>query len=224
MIVASLGAVVVIVAYCVRVRYPRSALTCLGCSRACLLLTPVAPRDYSPPPVHHRTHRACHSFHTLQARSSLRRLSASSLRNRRTQPPLQPITRYQSRETQDQRQSLGGVIFKRILSTMAHTTRTKDCDDTLDPSARKWPHLATDVQKPKECVARCRSRFIAEVASVPDDDEGALCAALSRRAGVDRDMGWLYCCDSVLCGVWFDGVEGSTGQDREFPDVSLCLS
>lgn len=109
---------------------------------------------------------------------------------------------------------------------MAHTTRTKDCDDTLDPSTRKWPHLATDVQQPEECLARCRSRFIAEVASVPDDDEGALCAALSRRAEVDRDMGlgWLYCCDSVLCGVWFDGEQGSIGQDRGFPGVFSCES
>lgn len=108
---------------------------------------------------------------------------------------------------------------------MANTTRAKDCDDTLDPSARIWPHLATDVPKPDECVAGCRERFIAEVASAPDDDDDALCAALSKRAEVDKTMGlgWLYCCDSALCGVWFDGVAGSTGQDRGFPDVFLSL-
>lgn len=104
---------------------------------------------------------------------------------------------------------------------MAHRPREKDCDDTLDPAARKWPYLATDVREPRECVAQCRSRFITEVASAPDNDPGALCAALSRRAEADRDvdLGWLYCCDSALCGVWFDGVEGTKGQDREFSNV-----
>lgn len=104
--------------------------------------------------------------------------------------------------------------------------RAPVCDDSIDPKAREWPHLAVDVQDPKACLEQCRQRFVSEAVSTPIGNAPALCEALNRTIDADDDLGfgWLYCCSSVLCGVSFDMERRSAGQDRRFEvlnDVAL---
>lgn len=96
--------------------------------------------------------------------------------------------------------------------------RAQDCDAAIDPATREWPYLATDVPNPAACLSQCRESFMAEVVAAPADDKAALCEAMNgtAQAGGDVGFGWLYCCSSVLCGVSFDKVTRSAGQDRGF--------
>ncbi|SPN98556.1 uncharacterized protein DNG_01602 [Cephalotrichum gorgonifer] len=100
---------------------------------------------------------------------------------------------------------------------MAVRHRNEVCDSSIDPSSRKWGQLATDVKDSAACVAQCKERFMGQVAAVAqnDDTAGALCEALNSTAGFGADLGfgWLYCCDSVLCGVWFDRERRATAHD-----------
>lgn len=100
--------------------------------------------------------------------------------------------------------------------------RAANCDDSIDPEAREWPHLAVDVQDPKACLAQCQQRFVSEVVPAPDDDTTAMCEVLNRTAEAQEHMGfgWLYCCSSVLCGVSFDRETKSPGQDRGFEELN----
>lgn len=100
--------------------------------------------------------------------------------------------------------------------------RAPDCDDSIDPEAKAWPHLAVDIRDPKACLAQCRQRFVSQVVPTPDDDTPALCEALNRTADADGDpgFGWLYCCSSVLCGVSFGRETRGTGQDRRFDGLN----
>lgn len=93
-----------------------------------------------------------------------------------------------------------------------YTPRSEECDESIDPAAKKWGHLATDVKDSEGCVAQCRDRFLEG-----DSTTRALCEALNGtagRVGGDLGFGWLYCCDSVLCGVWFDTEATEIEQDR----------
>lgn len=122
------------------------------------------------------------------------------------------------RQESDSRNSWRRLFQYLTTPDMKMRRRVTDCDDSIDPKAREWPHLAVDVQDPKACLAQCRQRFVSEVVLTPDDDTPALCEALNRSAEVDEELefGWLYCCSSVLCGVSFDRETRSAGQDRRF--------
>ena len=112
--------------------------------------------------------------------------------------------------------SLGGrdtmILDKEMRSGVGN------CDDSIDPATKEWLHLATDVHDSEECLAQCKDRFIAEAVEGQASNMDALCEALSRtgEAGKNTAFDWLYCCDSVLCGVAFDRKTRRAGQDRGF--------
>lgn len=102
--------------------------------------------------------------------------------------------------------------------------RAQNCDVSIDPATKEWPYLAINVHDPETCLVQCRERFIAEKVETSADDNAALCEALNStaQASADTGFGWLYCCSSVLCGVSFDRVTRSAGQDRGFDVPCHC--
>lgn len=117
---------------------------------------------------------------------------------------------------------------------MRHHPREEDCDDSIDLSTKKWGSLATDVRDSEECITGCRQRFVSAVlaesgrptttAPAVETTDDELCEVLRASAGhgaAERSSAFyrLYCCDSVVCGVWYNKSAGIFGQDRE--DLSV---
>jgi len=118
-------------------------------------------------------------------------------------------------------------------------------------SSKEWGQLGQDIQNGTACVNECLERFRRDVLkdAAPDDptenQDLLLCKALSAsekgvgdtkqngggegRKGMRRGtarFNHLYCCDSVVCGIWFNKTAGADpqGQDRESdPHSSFSL-
>ena len=118
---------------------------------------------------------------------------------------------------------------------MKHHPREENCDGSIDVSTKKWGSLATGVRDSEECILGCRQRFVSGVlaesgkpstASVAVETTDELCEVLASSAdhsGAERISAFyrLYCCDSVVCGVWYNESAGIFGQDREDLPASL---
>lgn len=113
---------------------------------------------------------------------------------------------------------------------MKHHPREEDCDDSIDVSTKKWGSLATDVRDSEECINGCRQRFVSDVLAesgkpttaslaieTTTDELCEILASSADRSGAERISAFyqLYCCDSVVCGVWYNESAGILGQDRE---------
>jgi hypothetical protein len=92
--------------------------------------------------------------------------------------------------------------------------------DKRTHSADHWDAIATDVPDPPKCVEDCQLRFLQNVVPDFEQDFTKVCQVLSslaenRQAGGNQNLWPLYCCDSAVCGVWFNQTGRILAQDRK---------